>query len=288
MAGLKGFAVGLLALSSCVQSSPQDFTIKITNLDRSSGGSGSLVFSNQVSSSVLTNGHVCEVIKSGGYVSSSQAEGIVSNYRISNQHDLCLIDVNTSLGDKATHLAPIPPQKFEDEIVSGHPRLLPTIITKGQFSEKQLIQVTTGFRDCTPSELENPQTGMFCVFVGKLPIIKAYEAVVVSSLIQPGSSGSAVYNTSGEVSAVIFAGAGEIGYGMAVPYEYLSDFLFREVRELPRHYPSMTLDIAAKPQGSRREIMTKMQDACEKNDIKKLKVCTLLTETLKYNDLVQK
>lgn len=278
----------LLSLNGCFKSNPEDFTVKITNLARSSGGSGSIVFSSPDSASVLTNGHVCEVVRSGGYVTSNLGEGIVVDYRISKQHDLCLIDVSSSLGEKSTHLSPTPPRKFDDEVVSGHPRLLPTIITKGQFSEKQIIQVTIGFRDCTQGEIESPETGLFCVVVGKLPIIKAYESIIVSSLIQPGSSGSAVYNSLGEITAVIFAGSGEIGYGMAVPHEYIAEFLYREVQDLKKQQPDMYVQVSTKGQSSRRDSTSKMEEACQKKEMKDLKVCTLINETLKFNDLVQR
>lgn len=240
---IKGVILALV-LSSCTNFTPKA-TVKITNLAGNSGGSGSIVEASSAGSVVLTNAHVCGVVKSGGLVHTLDGKShFVVSYKESTKHDLCLIEVaddlkvHARLGDEA-------PKMYDTAITSGHPQLLPNIITYGHFSEKKIIQVMTGWKDCTKADLENPNTAFFCIFVGKLPIVKTYEAIAVSTLIQPGSSGSAVYGDNGKIEAVIFAGAGEIGFGFAVPYEFVSAFLNDEANTLAWAKPSLTLEAAA-------------------------------------------
>lgn len=94
-------------------------------------------------------------------------------------------------------------------------------------------------------------------------MVKTYEAILVSATIQPGSSGSAVYNLDGEISAVIFAGAGDFGYGFAVPHSYVYKFLALEVPNLQNHVPNNEYKVAA--QGSEsRSWKKKLEEACKK------------------------
>jgi hypothetical protein len=52
------------------------------------------------------------------------------------------------------------------------------------------------------------------------------DARVVSNLIQPGSSGSGVFNQQGELIGVVFAGASrDFSFGFIVPQEYVLDFV---------------------------------------------------------------
>lgn len=214
-----------------------DQTVMITNLAKNSGGSGSIIERHSDRSLVLTNGHVCGVVKNGGYVISDDGkEYLVSNYRISKLHDLCVIEVAADL-KYAAHIAHRAPFRYESATISGHPKLLPTTITKGEFTDKRLITVMMGMRDCTQKDLEDPRFGLFCAIFGKIPLLKSFEAIEVSALIQPGSSGSAIYNSEGSLDAVVFAGAGDLGFAFAVPYEYVSQFLRHELSTIPKVLP---------------------------------------------------
>ena len=252
--------VSLMTLSACARDIPRS-TVKITNLAENSGGSGSIVYNSSILSQVLTNGHVCEVAKSGGIITTSEGKKFyVDSYRKSLIHDLCLINVSSDLGYH-TLLAPFPPTRFEEITVSGHPHLLPIMITKGALSDKETVTVMMGIRPCTDKEASDPTTGLFCLFMNGLPVLKTFQAIAESATIQPGSSGSGVYNSQGQIVAVIFAGGSDFGYGFAVPYEYIYNFLNEEVSTIASKLPS--------PEGSapkdkqERSLEEKLEDACD-------------------------
>lgn len=221
-------------------------TVMITNLMNNSGGSGTILSSSVSGSQILTNSHVCEVVKNGGYIHSYAGSSFVHSYKQSELHDLCLIKVLDNLHVN-TSLASRTPLLMDEATVSGHPHLLPTIVTKGHFSGRKTVQVMIGMRECTEEDMQDTNSAIFCMFLGRLPIIKTYESIVVSPTIQPGSSGSGVYNSSNEIGAVIFAGAGDFGYGLAVPYEYVRKFVLFESKELDEEFPSLEIDFSGKP-----------------------------------------
>lgn len=211
-------------------------SVMITRSDGRSGGSGVIVSSKRNESKILTNAHVCNVIKYGGIVRSETKKALVKYYQVSTIHDLCLVTVNSNFKIN-TVMAKDEPKIYDEAIVSGSPHLLPTIVTKGHFSEKQFVNVMTGVRPCTTTEQMDPELGMLCAMIGGLPIIRQYEAQVVSNTIQPGSSGSAVFNEEGELSGLVFAGNGDFSYGLIVPYSYIANFFDRELPRLTETTP---------------------------------------------------
>lgn len=226
------------ATDRTVSSENTEATVMITNVAKNSGGSGVVLSSDATSSTVLTNAHVCGVAKFGGIVTTTGGiSGFVSSYKVSATHDLCLITVSADLQASAS-LAFAAPKKYDRATISGHPRLLPNILTFGHFSEKRIVQVVMGSRACTEEEFENPNTGLFCRFTGHLPIVRTFEAIVVSATIQPGSSGSGIFDADHRLAALVFAGSGDLGYAMAVPYEYIDFFLNRELALLPVQIPN--------------------------------------------------
>ena len=80
-----------------------------------------------------------------------------------------------------------------------------------------------------------------CVMLGGLPVIKNYEAQPISATIQPGSSGSAVFDSNGHIAGLVFAGSGDIGYGFVVPQEYVKYFVEEEVQFLQDQRPDTVL-----------------------------------------------
>lgn len=244
--------LSILLLAGCSTSVPE-VTVMITNLATNSGGSGSIVGNSKSHSEILTNAHVCNVVRHGGLVHTyTGKEYSISSFLVSKMHDLCLITVMADLGAH-TEVSNYPPIMFENIVVSGHPKLLPLIITKGHVTGRKMVQVLTGFRDCTPKDLENPLLAFFCNSIGQLPVVQTYETVIVSALIQPGSSGSGVYGAEGKISAVIFAGAGELGFGVAVPWEYVYNFINVEVKSLDSVLPDATSTPDASPSKSAME-----------------------------------
>lgn len=212
-------------------------SVMITRYDGRSGGTGVIVSSKRNESKILTNKHVCGVVKNGGLVRSDDKKAMVKYYQESNVHDLCLITVNTNFKVN-TVLAPDAPEVYEDAIVSGHARLMPNLITYGHLGGKEFISVMIGMRPCTPEETLNPNLSLLCQLAGGIPVVKDYEAFVCSATIQPGSSGSAVFNRSGEIIGLVFAGSGEFGYSHLVPYEYIISFFEIELPKLTQIYPN--------------------------------------------------
>lgn len=272
--------ISLILLSACstsqntsVSSENTQATVMVTNLAKNSGGSGTVLESSETASYVLTNAHVCAVVKSGGLVTSTSGKsGFVVSYVVSKTHDLCLIEVAANL-EASTRLAPNPPQSYDEATISGHPHLLPNIVTKGHFSGKQVIQVMIGSRPCTDAEANDAGTGFFCAIVGRLPIVRTYEAIVVSATIQPGSSGSGIFNSNHELSAVVFAGAGDLGYAFAVPHEYIEFFLHHERFSLDTQVPNLNLGEEAEVSSHR----VKFKEACSKAETAKEKsLCSVI------------
>lgn len=260
----------LLVLTGCVntKSSPEtvaNATVMITNLQRNSGGSGTILHSYDDQSFILTNAHVCRVARNGGFViTDSMLAFAVVSYVTSQKHDLCLIRVAANL-HVDTNIAGKEPKRYDSAIISGHPHLLPTILTYGHFSGKHVVSVMIGYRDCTLEEINDPQVGIFCLMSGKLPDIRNYEAIVVSATIMPGSSGSAIYNSKGEISALVFAGQGDLGYAEAVPYEYISYFLSDELPNLTVQIPNSSVDFLARNMSS-KNYAEEIADVCDQTN----------------------
>lgn len=205
-------------------------TAMITNFAGNSGGTGVVLTSNATESTVLTNKHVCAVVEYGGLVSTDNHRATVTSYRESEVHDICLITVNTNL-EANTELATNSPDLYTAAIAVGHPQLLNTIVTRGHFSGKEVFDIMIGMRACTEEDQKNG-FGMLCAILGGFPIIKTYQAQVISATIQPGSSGSAVFNDAGKIAGLVFAGSDPLCYGHIVPLEYLQNFIKNEIPDL--------------------------------------------------------
>lgn len=214
-------------------------TVAITNQEETSGGTGVIVESTPSRSFILTNNHVCEIFQVGGKVITDDGKShAVAEYRQSLIHDLCLVLVPGNLHVN-TKIALNPPADYEPAIVSGHPSLYPTIITRGHFSKKKIIDVMVGTKPCTKTDMDGPDA-LLCVFAGGIPVIKSFLSQVISATIKPGSSGSAVYNDRGELSGLVFAGEQGLAYGFIVPYDFIRYFLFTELSTLQSKQPLYT------------------------------------------------
>lgn len=225
-----GILLSLLVLYCCFHTSEytmDDLTseilhssVMITNSQQSIGGSGTILRSSSMKSIVLTNAHVCRGLGSEVIVKTfTGSVSPVSSMAISVVHDLCVITVYSDLGVK-TRIAKLPPIIGTDAFASGHPFLMPTVVSIGKFVGKQII--TVGEPDPTCADIP-----FFCPLK-----TENFEAEVVSTTISPGSSGSGIFNRAGELSAVVFAGQGPFGYAMAVPLEFIYEFLFVERKGL--------------------------------------------------------
>ena len=199
-------------------------SVRVYSTTIRSGGTGSILYSSSLYSIILTNRHICRIIEQGGIVEQNGKKYDIVRYKKYDKHDLCLLKV---LGDLevSTRVAKRAPKASSKTYVSGHPHLLPHIVNSGHASEQMTIRLMWGAVKCTEEDLKDKNKAMECMFFGNLAIFKDFKSTVVSNLIQPGNSGSAVFNSYGEIIGVAFAGSGDLSYGFIVPHAYLVDFL---------------------------------------------------------------
>jgi S1-C subfamily serine protease len=277
------FAPALMAVLLLNQSHPSSFTVMITNLSEDSGGSGSIITTSSKKSTILTNAHVCDVLnKDGGLVKKEDgSKYLVTGYRKSQVHDLCLVSVAADLGH-SVKLASKAPDAYSDATITGHPALLPNVINKGSFGERKVIQILTGVKKCTERNVKTEEDAMFCAFFGVIPVITNFESITVSAMIMGGSSGSAVLDADGNLAGVVFAGQGKgLSYAFIVPYEYVATFLEEEV--------ATNLPVTKVPLASAEEeaesletvnFKSKMISKCNETAAKAHKVCNILRQDL--------
>lgn len=254
----------LSIIFAACSTSHKDATVMITNVMGNSGGSGTVIQNSSTGSDVLTNRHVCGVIAHGGHISSEQFSFFAVSYKVSKKHDLCIIHVNGDFGASSS-ISRVIPQTEDKAIIYGHPQLLPIIITEGYFSSKMVIPVGGNTRECTDEDKQNPQKALFCLLFGRLPIVELYETQVVSALIQPGSSGSGVYDAGGKIAGVVFAGAGNLGFGFIVPLEYVDNFVNVESLTAETQYPQTSLDdfLGSMESVTETPVIKKMVEFCK-------------------------
>jgi len=265
-----------------VNHNPTDLTkntVMIVNKQMNSGGTGVIYESGKSGSYVLTNRHVCHVVENGGVVRTTTGDYQVTSYVESQVSDLCLIYLPADLKQN-TKLAKSEPKVFSPSKVSGHPALMPTIISMGHFSERQIITIMTGTRPCTPVDAEDPVNNLYCSFFGVVPVLKSYDSQLVSSTIMPGSSGSGVYNNNNELSGVVFAGSGEFGYGWIVTYDQVKAFLNVESQNSNFVNVDQTLGQKAQPEGTTKEMLKKCVNA---DNSVVLNICRVLKRDLVWN-----
>lgn len=260
------------------QTHPSSFTVMVTNLSESSGGSGSTIFSSSNKSIVLTNAHVCDVLnEEGGVVKKEDGtKYLVSAYKKSEFHDLCAVWVAANLGDTVS-LAENAPKAYSEATITGHPALLPNIINKGSFGERKVIGILTGVKKCSEGTAKNEEEAAYCAFFGVIPVITMYESVTVSAMIMGGSSGSAVLNADGELSGVVFAGQGQgLSYAFIVPYEYVAVFVKEELAT-PGKLTKVPLETDTKQDKNQiLEAKKLISMKCKQNHKQVERVCTLL------------
>lgn len=280
----------VMALSACATVQKPDVTdasansVKVTNMAQNHGGTGIILKSTPSGSLVLTNSHVCGVVEEGGLVSGQAGSFMVTSYKKSEQHDLCLIRVSGDLkgGVKLAHRPPVAYKEMA--MISGHPALYPNVKTVGHFSGRQSIAILVGFKPCTDDDLQDPEKAGLCIMIGGLPIIKQYDSVLVTATIMPGSSGSAVYNEDMELTGVAFAGSGTLGYAWTVPYEYVRNFLGKEARTLKYEKPSNLVNLFGNKERSKSSaIMRKLESVCDSADKVKVKsLCEILQNDMLF------
>lgn len=196
------------------------------------GGTGVVLQSTDKGSLILTNRHICEGIQGGGTILDYRNEESRADYaKISKIYDLCLVFTAKNLHIN-TPIAASAPNMFDTAIVVGHPFLMPITISKGHFSSYQTISLVMGAEKCNGQE-QNEDDIFYCQAYGMKPIIESFLSQASSALTAPGNSGSPVFNTRGQISALVFAGVGEgISPSYLVPHGYIVNFIEKEVKSM--------------------------------------------------------
>lgn len=217
--------------------------VMVTNREMNHGGTGLIYSSTKSKSWVLTNDHVCKVVKNGGMVLTGQGNFQVHSVIESKQSDLCFLSVLDNLNAN-TIISNTAPKRYDHVLVSGFPALMPNVVSEGHLSGRATISVFIGVTPCTEEDMKNDP--FICAFIGGIPIIKNYESVLTSATIMPGNSGSGVYNSAQELVGVVFAGQGDLGYSWTVPYEQVVNFVDFETKELQEMYVDQVLHNSSK------------------------------------------
>jgi S1-C subfamily serine protease len=250
--------------SPATKESLTETSVKIVRGDRRSGGSGVILSSTADGSTILTNAHVCGIIKKGGIVLRDGEEHAITTYAQSTFHDLCLVTVAADLGTK-TKIARRAPHINALATVIGHPSLLPTVVTEGRFSGREIIEVMTDLRPCTQADIDaNPEKGIMCLILGGIPTLTRYEAQLVTAFISPGSSGSPVFNERGELSGLVFAGSGPVSNAFIVPLESVRAFIYEEPKDIraPNNSFELTLPSANAPESAEATLSERLDALC--------------------------
>lgn len=253
------------------------------------GGTGVVISNSPSESRILTNNHVCEAIRAGGKVrSSSGKEHLVSTITQSQLHDICLVTVQADLGTSAK-IASKAQATYSPSSISGHPNLLPAVVSKGHVSSNQIIGVFMGVRACNNDEKAEEQSSMICMFFGGMPVIRTFDALLITAMIMPGSSGSAVYNADGELAGLAFAGSQGLSYAYTVPYEYMKNFLDVELNRLDTeilNYEASLLDML-QAQNKSKSYYTYIRNKCNNAPKAVEAVCATMVRDINFRELAQ-
>jgi hypothetical protein len=256
-----GGLVSLGVMLAAPENDPRLSSVMITNRKGSSGGTGVILSSQEAESVIITNAHVCKGIQKGGVVVSNGVQHQIIGYKASEQFDLCLVKVASNLGVN-TKVADKTPEFYDHATISGHPALLPNVISEGHYSGRRIIEVLVGVKECTKEDLDT-QLGIFCLFFGGIPIIKNYESQLVTALIMPGSSGSGVYNSKKELTNLVFAGSGDLAYAWTVPHEQVVNFINIESKSIAYTAPDQTVNLSLDEKQSNKRDMAAIAEKCK-------------------------
>lgn len=184
---------------------PRDLT-KVSGvvIMKHSLGTVTILRSDSSGSDFLTNAHVCKgASEKGAMIMLDGRSYEVASIKKSGSFDLCLMHVKEDL-KKSIRIASLPPKVGDEIICGGYPLGLPLVLQKGYVSN--LWNTSDNF-------------------------LRPDFVILTSLMVQHGHSGSGVFNENGELVGVIeaFKPANKednsIGFGLAVPQQYVKRFL---------------------------------------------------------------
>ena len=202
--------------------------VKVTNVEGTSGGTGSHVKTPQGKTYILTNDHVCEIQKDGYvYISGPGIRPIPRRIvERSRNTDLCLIEGVP--GVEGLTIAGSELEIGQQIDIVGHPRLMPLTVTSGEINGKMEVDVMDHVMESADDKCDLPKNRQmdvpFMLWMVHVCVIHipAYTSTVT---ILPGNSGSPAVDFWGRVIGVAFAGDSEVHWGLLVTLGDVHDFL---------------------------------------------------------------
>lgn len=206
-------------------------SVKLLDSTLMTGGSGVIWNSSKDGSLIITNAHVCEKSEIEGMKILTKERVVASGrfYKMSKKYDLCVVATFVDL-KYSTPIAKRTTKMFDKTYVSGYPENGPIIITEGHASSLVRSKDQVGFEDCSFYESLNDED---CMKTGKKKKYKIEIIRGLSNIVAPGSSGSGVFNSDLDLSAIVCSYDPIAKNAFAVPYEHLLDFLIKELPTLP-------------------------------------------------------
>jgi hypothetical protein len=174
-----------------------------------SGGTGYLIQDWRFGIVVMTNRHICDIGPEAGiFVLDQDGIQYLSKVRrIAKLTDLCLLEPPQELLAKYGGLSLAPdayrPESYETLFVYGHPGLRKLTSSSGPFVNESWI----------------PRIGQDHIDAETMKVGRA------DIVIYPGSSGSPVLNSKGEVVGTVFAYEGRNHIALYVPLREMIEFL---------------------------------------------------------------
>lgn len=204
--------------------------VKLTNFEKTSGGTGFYVRTPSGKIVTMTNNHVCRLAKDGIILSDDGLKAtpskVIATYE---NNDLCIVEAPEYITSGLSVAGSV--REGENIYVLGHPLLMPKSLVPGQISGGIEVEIVQGYNvpDCkgkTYREVKADPNDLLAIIMGiKTICIRTTQGVVVTANILPGNSGSPVLDTFGHVVGVAFAGSPGTSRGIIVPLEDLKDFL---------------------------------------------------------------